>query len=89
VVFILLLVIFFGLVIWLLPKIWKAIALVIRKIRGWFGGDDTAGQKPAGPADTGPDERRIAENGKPNYSPEFDKQQTKGRSWLLVEKTDV
>jgi hypothetical protein len=51
VLFIVLLVLFIALVIWLLPKIWRGIKAVFRRIRGWFGGR---------PAQTPPDTRRDA-----------------------------
>lgn len=36
--FLSLLLVFLLLVIWLLPKIWRAIRAVVRKVRSWFGG---------------------------------------------------
>lgn len=43
--FIVLLVVFTALVIWLMPKLWRAIKTIFAKIRGWFSGSrsDTPG----------------------------------------------
>jgi len=38
VLFVVLMVVFIGLLIWLLPKLWRGIKLVFAKIRGWLGG---------------------------------------------------
>jgi hypothetical protein len=38
VLFIVLLVVFTALVIWLMPKLWRAIKTIFAKIRGWFSG---------------------------------------------------
>ena len=35
--FVALMFVFIGLLIWLLPKMWRGIKLVLAKIRGWFG----------------------------------------------------
>lgn len=35
--FIILIVVFIGLAIWLLPKLWRGIKHIVRTIRGWFG----------------------------------------------------
>ena len=45
VLFIVLLVVFSALVIWLMPKLWRAIKTIFAKIRGWFTGSrsDTSG----------------------------------------------
>jgi len=40
--FIALMIAFIALVIWLLPKIWRAIRVVFRKIASWFGGGKAA-----------------------------------------------
>ncbi len=39
-VFIIMFIAFMVLAIWLLPKIWRAIKLIARKIRNWFSGDE-------------------------------------------------
>jgi hypothetical protein len=42
VLFIVLLVVFTALVIWLMPKLWRAIKTIFAKIRGWFSGPRSA-----------------------------------------------
>jgi hypothetical protein len=50
------LVLFIALVIWLLPKIWRALKRVARAIKRWFSGTGDNGQPPPGDAD--PAQRR-------------------------------
>ena len=45
-VFLVLLVLFVLLLIWLLPRIWRGIKFVFRKIRGFFSGDRPELPKP-------------------------------------------
>lgn len=40
IIFAVLLVVFLGLVIWLLPKLWRGVKAVFRKLRSWFGAAD-------------------------------------------------
>jgi hypothetical protein len=42
-VFIALLILFLGLVIWLLPKLWRTIRRIATKIRGWFSREKASG----------------------------------------------
>lgn len=44
-VFIILMVIFIGVIIWLLPKLFRALKAVFRKIRSWLGGSKDATQQ--------------------------------------------
>ena len=57
-IFLCLMVVFLALVIWLLPKIWRAIKAVFRKIRGWFGGGEP---QPVEPVPSTPEEPQRLE----------------------------
>lgn len=57
VIFIGLLVLFVLLIIWLLPKLWRGIKAVFRKITGFFGGNTSAQEIPSTPPGQG-DEKR-------------------------------
>lgn len=45
--FLLFMILFVVLMIWLLPKLWRGIKTVFRKLRSFFGGKDVAGDAPA------------------------------------------
>jgi len=54
-VFLGLLLLFIMLVIWLLPKIWRLLKAIFRKIGSWFGLAESSAPEPlTAPADTGP-----------------------------------
>lgn len=60
-VFLVLLVLFVAMAIWLLPRIWRLLKAIFRKIGGWLGLGD-GGKAAAAAADPGPDNPRdIAE----------------------------
>ncbi|MEN8174312.1 MAG: DUF4126 domain-containing protein, partial [Pseudomonadota bacterium] len=53
-VFIALLIVFVVFALWVLPKIWRAIKALVRRIRAWLRGDDagaSAAQRMPGPAE--------------------------------------
>lgn len=49
-VFILLMVLFILLAIWLLPKIWRALKIIFRRVRDWLAGVKTDPEIPEGQA---------------------------------------
>lgn len=57
ILFLVLLIVFLCLVVWLLPKMWRLIGALFRKIRSWFGGRSNVAIQADGPA--------AAEEGKP------------------------
>ncbi len=52
--FVALMIVFILLMIWLLPKMWRGIKAVFRKIRSFFGGKDQSSEQAASPLSTDP-----------------------------------
>ncbi len=62
VIFILLMLVFILVVIWLLPKIWRALKVIFSRVRAWFSGAEPGGSSGENPV-SAVDQRKLPETG--------------------------